>query len=519
LTIVIAAAAGLRVWGIGFGLPHDLARPDEEKLIGAALGVAHGDLNPHFFLYPTLFIYVMAAAFKLLFLVRPSAGMPTLHLATRLLSAAAGVATIPALYLAVSELFSKRIALISAVLLAVTFLHVRDSHFGTTDVPVTLLIVLAVWAAIRCARRGLSAPRVAAAGILSGLAASTKYNAALVAVPCGIVILEDFRSGRSVTRSIGMLALLSACVVAAFLAGTPYALLDRAAFATEFRQQSMTAIGQRGGNVLQPAREIVGERGWKHHFIFSLRYGVGELMLAAAVAGAVIVCVPPTLRGILILSFPLLFYAAMGISELVYPRWVVPLVPFVCLFAAVSIDRVAHLGTHTLGRRLAAAVAVLLTVLVAAPSAARAVAFDRVIAETDTRVLAAEWIQDHFPRGATLYQTGVWYGFVQPQPADEYPILGFDEVRNVFTADGHRTDRTPDILVILHSPLLIFSGVPDAIPAIASARYELSQTFQATRRDRPFDGVYDQQDAFYVPFAGFDSVRRPGPDVEIYVRR
>jgi len=30
--------------------------------------------------------------------------------------------------------------------------------------------------------------------------------------------------------------------------------------------------------------------------------------------------------------------------------------------------------------------------------------------------------------------------------------------------------------------------------------------------------VYDQQDAFYVPFANFASVSRPGPDIQIYER-
>jgi hypothetical protein len=31
--------------------------------------------------------------------------------------------------------------------------------------------------------------------------------------------------------------------------------------------------------------------------------------------------------------------------------------------------------------------------------------------------------------------------------------------------------------------------------------------------------VYDQQDAFYVPFDGFDGVARPGPNLSIYERR
>ena len=52
LALIVAVGAALRVWGIAFGLPHDLARPDEEKIAYAVFGILHGDFNPHFFLYP-----------------------------------------------------------------------------------------------------------------------------------------------------------------------------------------------------------------------------------------------------------------------------------------------------------------------------------------------------------------------------------------------------------------------------------------------------------------------------------
>src|SRR4029079_6707831 len=171
---------------------------DEEKIVTAALGILGGDLNPHFFLYPSLFIYVTAGAYELASLLRHVAGTTalaaglvtpnavdnsSLHLTARVVSGITGVATIGALYAAARELFNDRVALVGAALLAVTFLHVRDSHFGVTDVPVTLLVVLAFWATTRCVTRGVALRRVAMTGVLCGLAASTKYNAGLVVVP------------------------------------------------------------------------------------------------------------------------------------------------------------------------------------------------------------------------------------------------------------------------------------------------------------------------------------------------
>src|SRR5881392_2931531 len=74
LLLVTGSAAVLRFWGIQFGLPHDFARPDEEKLVGPALQILQGDPNPHFFLYPTLFIYTMSAADAIVFGVERLAG-------------------------------------------------------------------------------------------------------------------------------------------------------------------------------------------------------------------------------------------------------------------------------------------------------------------------------------------------------------------------------------------------------------------------------------------------------------
>src|SRR5439155_1355509 len=137
--LVMGAGAALRFWGIQFGLPDDFARPDEEKLIGAALNILQGDPNPHFFLYPTLFIYVMSAAYAVLsgverlagatasradFVAQSIADPSLLHLTARLLAAAAGVATIPDLYSAVRRVSSARAALIASGFLAVAFLPV-----------------------------------------------------------------------------------------------------------------------------------------------------------------------------------------------------------------------------------------------------------------------------------------------------------------------------------------------------------------------------------------------------------
>ena len=64
LYAIVLVGAALRLFPIWFGLPYMRARPDEETAVGHALAVVHGDPNPHFFHWPSLTFYVLAAIFE-----------------------------------------------------------------------------------------------------------------------------------------------------------------------------------------------------------------------------------------------------------------------------------------------------------------------------------------------------------------------------------------------------------------------------------------------------------------------
>src|SRR2546427_12579391 len=56
LVLVITAGAILRLWGLPFGFPHPVARPDAGVIVYIAVGVFR-DPDPHFFGCPTLVVY------------------------------------------------------------------------------------------------------------------------------------------------------------------------------------------------------------------------------------------------------------------------------------------------------------------------------------------------------------------------------------------------------------------------------------------------------------------------------
>jgi len=536
LLAVLALALTLRLWGIRFGLPHDFTRPDEEKIVGAAIGIFRGDFNPHLFLYPSVFIYLTALAYGAVFAVQTLFGWASSHaefasrlaadpslsyLVPRVLSAALGTLTVGALYAAVREAGSRRSALAAAALLSVAFLHVRDSHFATTDVATAFFVVCAAGVGVRCLRRGVSAGRVAIAGVLAGLAASTKYNAALAVMPAFIAIVHERRATvrATVWRWGAFAALLGMAAAVAFLIGTPYALLDRATFWKQFTDQWKIQFEGQGGPILELARAAVHERGWLHHVGFNLRYGVGVPLLAAAIAGAVWMAASEPWAATVIVAVPLLYYVQMWRGQLVYARYMVTLVPFLCWTAGWLLDRLAARMSGGGASRVAQPTFVLvLLIAVAGPTTMSAVQFDRLMTRPDSRLVAADWIRQAYPNGASMYQTGFWYSHVEPGPADRFVPYGFDGATRRFVRNRRDVDDAPDLVVVLRSPLTIFGAVPDGLEAVLSERYELTWSLTTAARDTA-PGLYDQQDAFFVPLGNLASVRRPGPDVAIYVRR
>lgn len=71
------------------------------------------------------------------------------------------------------------------------------------------------------------------------------------------------------------------------------------------------------------------------------------------------------------------------------------------------------------------------------------------------------------------------------------------------------------MLVVPSSPLQ--QTVPRELLASFIPRYELAATFDGAR----FEGrlIYDQQDEFYLPVAGFRDVIRPSPNLAIFIKR
>jgi hypothetical protein len=407
-------------------------------------------------------------------------------------------------------------AMVSALFFTFAFMHVRGSHFGTTDVVMTGLIVAAV-ALILEAHRTRSRRLFLGAGVVAGLAAATKYNAVLLAVPMIVSHLLHVWESRGQRGEAWLdtgILYFSLPFALAFAIGVPFVVLDRGPFLDAMHE---LAHALRVGDV----RMDLGN-GWLYHLTFSLRYGMGIPLLVTGLVGAAVLLWREPRTGVLLLSFPLAYYIVAGSIRLLFVRYAMPIVPFLCVTAAYLVCVAANWIASRAGERgvrrtaLSGVVAGVLALVLVWSSVSRVWAFDRIMNATDNRVVVAQWFFDHVPPGQSVLQTGSRYGLVQFWDRRfPYKEWRWDGVRQMFMMDGDRrfskSDR-PDWIIVQDSPLP--STTQAIVKEVMETGYFRAAEFPAFSPSD--DLVYDQQDAFYVPLAGLAHVVRPGPNFSVY---
>jgi hypothetical protein len=241
-----------------------------------------------------------------------------------------------------------------------------------------------------------------------------------------------------------------------------------------------------------------------HHLTFTLRYGLGLPFLLASIAGAVWLAMSDRRRGLLVLSFPVVYYLGMGSGRTVFMRHMLPVIPFAALLAAVFVDRLASRVSRSEWHRASGLAAALLTAVLALDSAVRAVQLDALLATPDTRTLASQLVEARYPRGATVYQNGSIYARAQPWPEGIFPQTPLD--------------RRPRVVIINSSPLVAYRDEAADFESILRGSYRQVAAFPAESHGGPVGHIYDPQDAFYLPVARFGAILRPGPAIAIYER-
>jgi len=302
-------------------------------------------------------------------------------------------------------------------------------------------------------------------------------------------------------------AVFLAAMILGFLVGTPYAVLDYPAF-SEGVLFDIQHLASGHGPDLGPA--------WIYHATRTLPAGLGVPICLAAIVGVFALVKQGGRNALIVLAFCAALYGSMANGRTVFFRYVLPLVPAICLSAAAGVRWAA--AWLTARTRLApATVAAVAAAAVAATACVNSVRLDQLLSRTDTRVLAGNWLTAQAGPDESLYDAGeqgyqrLFLGNVR---AHVWRFGTSDVAAKTFLGPG---GRIPDWLVLPQSPLEAYTPVPDELRQLAAERYNLATIIRAASEPDP--GVYDPQDGFFLPIARFEAILRPGPTIAIYHKR
>lgn len=405
LVVAVATATVLRFAGLGSGRPF-VYHPDEHNLAFRALDAAAQTGNPGWFEYPSLMLYLLWPIYGLFYLVSGSETPAAFfrlyerspfpfHFLGRGLVAVMGVATIPlaaAIGRAVAASDTQMVSQLAALLLAVSVLHVRDSHFLTVDIPSAFFATLSLYFCLRGAEDSPHARRwQTAAAVTIGLAAGCKYTCALLVV---VLALGHARAApdRRMVPAVLALGRRVGLVLLVFLVTTPYALLDAGTFLHDLRYQIYTTRGPAlyGGT-------SCGVLVYCAHMWWGLGHGV--VLLALLGASACILRRTP--QRVLLVVWVGLFLAALALAPRAWARWLLPVVPALCVLAALGVEDV----TRRLSGRLRGTAMTSLALAAIGANLAIDIPLLRLMKGTDTRSDAHAWMTEHIPRGTRVWQT------------------------------------------------------------------------------------------------------------------
>jgi 4-amino-4-deoxy-L-arabinose transferase-like glycosyltransferase len=402
---IMVGALALRLWSIKHGLPFVYNVDEEQHFVPHAVDMIGGGLNPHYFENPPALTYLLFGVFKLRF----HAGFPfgssgfmhsfvrdptAVFTTARVVVALLGTLGVGLIYWAGVRFYDRRVGLIAAALMACAFLPVFYSKQALNDavtlVPLTVALVmsLAVYERARWWEWAL-------AGAAIGVAVDVKYTAGAMVVVLAIAALARLIEKRLTVRQLLTGAVIAgAALVVAVIVLNPYALVDFSLFKEQVLNQAGTAgSSSKIGQSSQP--------GWIY-YIWTLTWGLGWLPLIAAGAGAVLALWSDRVRGLMLVAFPLLLWLFLGGQARHFGRWYMPAYPALTLLAAYAGVRLVDALPWAWAPRRRTALVVAAGALLAMQALWTSVRVDSVLAHTDTRTLARQWIERNVPSGSGL---------------------------------------------------------------------------------------------------------------------
>jgi hypothetical protein len=402
LVVLLAVTLLLRLWGIKQGLPYSYNTDEATHFVPRAIAFFSHDFNPHYFLNPPAYSYLLHIVFELWFgsadaVSRAYATDPTsVFVVARVVAAVLGTVSVWLTYLAGARFFNRNVGLLAAAILAFAFLPVFYSHLALNDVPTLAPVALALYGTAGVMRYGrMRDYAVAGAGI--GLGAATKYTGGITMLCLLAAFVTDASGGSMSLRGAARRCLVALAIgLVAFLIANPYAVLDFPAFRAGVSAQASLAAGQ------EPVKLGTRSDSGITYYLWTFTWGLGWGPALAAIGGAMLLVVRRRVAMLLtLLPATIVFIVFMGDQQRFFGRWLMPIFPIVAMLAAYGAVELVRWLAAT--RRVPAVVGgIVAAVLLLTQSVVADIHNDALLSRPDTRNLTRAWMVDNVPAGSKV---------------------------------------------------------------------------------------------------------------------
>ncbi len=393
LLAIVLFGGLLRFYNLNWDQGH-FFHPDERNIAVAVSKIRFfHQLNPHFFAYGGFPIYLYRATGEVLSeLANDPAWVSDwalINLSGRGVSAFVSSISILLIFLLGKKVFGKMIGLLAAFFTAFCVSLIQTAHFGVTESLLCFWGLLIALLSFKLLEKP-ALKNYLILGLGSGLAIGTKVSAATFLIFPALAYLFSGKKDFWKKQLFFFVFLLFAAFL--FLLSSPYTLLDFEHFKESMTYEAGVASGR-------PPVCYVYQFLKTTPYLFQIKnlpWTMGPLLAFFSLGGFVLLITKILKKEVLLLiGWPLVYFIVVGSWYAKFLRYMVPLLPFFCIFAAWLLVEIKNRW------RWVGYILILTTTLT---TTLYALAFMSIYTHESTRITASRWIYENVPAGSKILQ-------------------------------------------------------------------------------------------------------------------
>ncbi|MFA6249980.1 MAG: glycosyltransferase family 39 protein [Candidatus Shapirobacteria bacterium] len=435
-------------WGDGY-----FFHPDENNMAQAVSRMSPDDLDPRFYAYGQLPLFLSYFSLRLVGL---SNSFENAVISLRLWSGLFSSISVLFIYLIAQKLFPPRIALACFAFSIFSPGLIQSAHFGTTESILLFVFAANLFLSLNFVSTGNLALLLVAA-IISGFGLATKVTALILMGPVYLAILVHLFRTKKILLSLLTLLLFTLLALVIFILASPFNLISRADFLSTLKYEASVATGT---SPVFYTRQFIGTLPYIFQLLRVFPYALGIPLCLAAAIGWFLSLVPSvgkhkTFWFIIIFS-SLAYFVYNGQLYTKWTRFMAPLFILAPLFAANFIKAFPA----------SSKVKASLLVLCLIPGWL----FLTIYFQKDIRVTASEWLITNIKSGSTVLSEA---GNVVNLPVGDHQLI-------VVNFDFYGLDASPTLQQEL--PNHLYSADYLLVPSRRIFKNQSSPSFPYSQR-------------------------------------